>query len=218
MYRREAGIAWVTRISFLVLMEFAMMSPVSAQIITFDGPEALSDYEFGRTGRGAESQWTVVKDDTALNGLALEQSNSDATDYRFPIAIYKHAAAANLEVTAHFKAVAGNVDRAGGIVIRFSDPNNYYVLRANALEDNVRFYRMLNGKREELKGVNKKVSSEVWHILRLKAEGPDFTVSFDGEELFSLTDETFAKAGKVGLWTKADSVTRFDRLEIKKLP
>ena len=102
--------------------------------------------------------------------------------------------------------------------MRLIDSNNYYVVRANALEDNVRFYRVVKGKREQLEGANLKVSPDQWHTLGLKAEGERFTVTFNGKQLFTATDRTFGDAGKVALWTKSDSVTRFDRIEINTLP
>ena len=88
---------------------------------------------------------------------------------------------------------------------------------ANALEDNVRFYRVVKGRREELKGSNSKVASNQWHTLGLRAEGERFTVSFDGKTLFTADDKTFANPGKVALWTKADSVTHFDSITITPL-
>jgi len=117
-----------------------------------------------------------------------------------------------------FKAVAGKVDQAGGIVVRLADADNYYVLRANALEDNVRFYRVVKGQREQLEGANTKVTANEWHQLGLRAEGGRFTITFDGKQMFTAADQTVTSAGKVALWTKADSVTRFDRIEIKTLP
>jgi hypothetical protein len=126
--------------------------------------------------------------------------------------------ATNVEVTVRFKAVGGRIDRAGGIAVRLADPDNYYVLRANALEDNVNFYRVVQGTRREIHGVSVKVTSDQWHTLGLHAEGDRFTVGFDGATLFTTTDRTFAGAGKVALWTKADSVTQFDGLTIRALP
>jgi hypothetical protein len=177
-----------------------------------------ADFEFAHTGQGAPSQWTVVSDPGASGGRAIEQSSTDRTDYRFPLAIYSPIALKNGDITLRFKSVAGKVDQAAGIAMRLIDSGNYYVVRANALEDNVRFYRMVKGKREQLEGANVKVSSNEWHTLGLKAEGERFTVTFDGKPLFTATDRTFTDAGKIALWTKADSVTRFDRIEIKTLP
>ena len=91
------------------------------------------------------------------------------------------------------------------------------MVRANALEDNVRFYRVVNGRREQLEGANLKVTANEWHTLGLRAEGERFTVSYDGKTLFGVTDKTFTEAGGVALWTKADSITRFDQVKITPL-
>jgi hypothetical protein len=175
-------------------------------------------FTFARTGRGGVGEWTVVEDPTAATGRAIEQSSADRTDYRFPLAIHDSVSAANVNVELRFKAVGGKIDQAGGVAVRVEDPDNYYVARANALEDNVRFYRVVNGRREQLAGADLKVSANQWHTLGLRAEGDRFTVSYDGKTLFSVTDKTFAEAGGVALWTKADSVTRFEQVEITTLP
>ena len=101
--------------------------------------------------------------------------------------------------------------------MRLADADNYYVVRANALEDNVNFYRVVQGSRREIHGVGAKVTSDQWHTLSIKAEGDRFTIGFDGATLFTASDRTFAGTGKVALWTKADSVTRFDALTIRIL-
>jgi hypothetical protein len=173
---------------------------------------------FARTGRGSEGEWSVVEDPTASTGRAIEQSSTDLTDYRFPLAIPDSLSAANLNVELRFKAVGGKIDRAGGIAVRLADADNYYVARANALEDNVRFYRVVKGRREQLAGADLKVTANEWHRLGLRADGERFTVSYDGTVLFSATDKTFTEAGAVALWTKADSVTRFDEVKITALP
>jgi hypothetical protein len=175
-------------------------------------------FTFSRTGQGGDGEWTVTADTTAAGGRAIEQTSTERTDYRFPLAIHGSFSAANLNVEIRFKAVAGKVDQAGGVAVRLMDPDNYYVVRANALEDNVRFYRVVRGRREQLEGANLKITSNEWHLLALRAEGDRFTVSYDGKALFSATDNTFGEAGGVALWTKADSVTRFDRLAITPLP
>ena len=175
-------------------------------------------FSFARTGRGSEGEWTVTADRTAAAGKVIEQTSTDRTDYRFPLAIHDSLSATNVDVEVRFKAVAGKTDQAGGIAVRLVDPDNYYVARANALEDNVRFYRVVAGRREQLDGANLRVSPNEWHTLGLRAEGERFTVSYDGKTLYSATDGTFSKAGKIALWTKADSVTRFDQIKITPLP
>lgn len=175
-------------------------------------------FSIARTGEGAPATWMTIADPTASGGYVLAQTSADPTDHRFPLAIYEKLSAADVDVTVRFKAMAGNTDRAAGIAIRLTDPDNYYVVRANALEDNVNFYRVVKASRREIHGVSAKVTANVWHTLGIRAEGDKFTVFFDGAVLFTATDRTFANAGKVALWTKADSVTRFDALSIRPLP
>jgi len=176
-----------------------------------------TDFTFARTGQGGPGQWSVTGDASAAGGRAIEQTSTDTTDYRFPLAIHQPVSAIDVDVTLRFKAVAGKVDQAAGIAVRLGDADNYYVARANALEDNVRFYRVVKGRREQIEGANLKVSGNAWHQLGLRAEGTRFTVTFDDKPLFTATDETFAGAGRVALWTKADSVTRFEQIEIRTL-
>jgi hypothetical protein len=171
-----------------------------------------------RTGQGPLGKWIVVSDETSFAGRVIEQSSTDRTDYRFPLAIFGPIVAKNVDVSLQFKPVAGRVDQAGGIAVRVVDADNYYVVRANALEDNVRFYRVVKGRREQIDGVNTKVASNEWHSLGLKAQGEQFTIEFDGKTLFTTTDKTFTGPGRIAVWTKADSVTRFDQIAIDVLP
>src|SRR4051794_19858195 len=164
---------------------------------------APTDFDFARTGQGPAGQWTVVEDPTAANNRALEQSSTDGNDYRFPLAIYQPVTAKNVEVTIRFKPIAGKEDQSCGIAVRLTSPNDYYIARANALEDNVRFYRVLKGRRQQLANANVKVASAQWHTLGLKAENDRFSVSFNGKIVHSTTDRTFSGAGRVALWTKS---------------
>ncbi len=175
-------------------------------------------FSFAHTGRGSNGEWTVVADPTAKDGLAIEQTSTDTTDYRFPLAIHASLSEKNLRAEIRFKAVGGKIDRAGGIAVRIEDPDNYYIARANALENNVRFYRVVAGKRQQLGTADIRVTSGEWHTLALEARGQRFAVTYDGAALFEVTDDTFTEAGGVALWTKADSVTRFDMMTITPLP
>ena len=167
------------------------------------------------TGGGGPVAWSVLDDATAPAGpKVLAQTSRDRTDNRFPLAIFSQPTAADLDVAVRFKPVAGEVDRAAGIALRLSDADNYYVVRANALEDNVRLYKVVKGRRSQFAGADTKVASGVWQELRLKVEGSRFEVFLDGKSLYSANDTTFATAGRVALWTKADSVTYFDDLRI----
>jgi hypothetical protein len=196
---------------------FAQGGTTMIAIGTMEVGTAPADFEFWRTGQGGPGRWAVVSDATASGGRAIEQESTDQTDFRFPLAIYKPLSAKNVDVVVRFKAVAGKVDQAGGIAVRLTSPDSYYVVRANALEDNVRFYHIIKGRRTQLQGANIKVAPDQWHTLGLKAEGSMFTVTFNGKALFTARDTSIGDAGKVALWTKADSVTRFDQFEIRPL-
>jgi hypothetical protein len=180
-------------------------------------PNLEPEFTQWRTGEGNAAEWILVADASAAGGRAIAHVSKDKTNYRFPLAIYKPFSGKDLEVLVRFKPVAGTVDKAGGIAVRLVTPDDYYVLRANALEDNVRFHRVVKGQREQLGGADVKVAPNVWHTLALKAEGDRFSISYDGKTLFRAEDNTFAGPGKVALWTKADSVTHFDTIAITPL-
>lgn len=203
-----------------LLTASVLAAPAGAQHVSFANTPVdglPKDFVTALTGQGKSGKWAVVEDTTAEGGRALAQLDPDPTDYRFPLAIYVPTVPSDVEATTRFKAISGKEDQAGGVVVRLRDSNNYYIARANALENNVHFFRVVGGRRQELAGADTKVESGVWHTLTLRAEGSRFTVSFNGRQLFTHTDRTFGSPGKVALWTKADSVTRFDWIDIKPL-
>ena len=162
------------------------------------------------TGRGAP-KWAVERDEGV--GAVLKQSGR-AT---YPVALKEGTSICDGFVEVKFKPVSGSEDRAGGIVWRAKDANNYYVVRANALEDNVVLYKTVNGVRSSLNlvgqkggyGVKTAVPTNQWHTMRVEFAGDSFNVIFNGLPMFAVEDATFPQAGMVGLWTKADSVTLF---------
>ncbi|MBZ5558100.1 MAG: DUF1080 domain-containing protein [Acidobacteriia bacterium] len=159
-----------------------------------------------QTGSG-RAIWTVEKDATAPSkGNVLKQSGT-AT---YPVCLKNDTSVKDGAVEVKFKSISGKEDEAGGVVWRAKDSNNYYVARANALEDNVTIYHTINSRRTERKRANVKVTGNAWHTLRVDFQGNHFVVSFDGKQAIDWTDDTFKDAGKVGVWTKADSVTEFD--------
>ena len=167
------------------------------------------------TGGGPQPVWAVQADPGAPSKPnVLAQTSADKTDYRFPLAIADDGSFRDLDLSVKFKAVSGEVDRAAGLAFRLKDANNYYVVRANALEDNYNLYHVVNGTRREIKGSRVKVKSGEWHEIRVEAAGNKFTCLYDGEKKIETTDDTFKDAGKIGLWTKADSVTYFDDLHV----
>ena len=175
-------------------------------------------FTFGRTGQGREGKWVVLTDASAPSGdHVLAQTDTDDTDYRFPVAVANAPEVKDLRLEVRCKAVGGKVDEACGLVFRFKDPDNYYVARANALEDNVNLYHVVKGRRRQIKGWNGKVTANAWHSLAIEARGDHLQVFWEGKPIIDAKDDTFRDAGKVGLWTKADSVTYFDALTVKPL-
>jgi hypothetical protein len=169
-----------------------------------------------RTGSGDPGAWTVGEEPGA--GKLLAQTSTDDTSHRFPLCVLAGFEARDVTVSARFRARAGEVDRAAGLVVRYRGPDEYYVVRANALENNVRLYRVVGGKREQFAGTERSVSADEWHTLRLDASGPRFAVFLDGALLFLAADAAIADGGQIGLWTKADSVTWFDDLRYGPVP
>lgn len=199
----------------------------AAQTLDFekDSPGAAPQgFTVAQTGPGATPRWVVEEDPSSPSGKhVLVQRSADETRSRFPLAIHDEASLADGAISVRFKALSGKVDQAAGLVWRYRDPENYYIVRANALEENVVLYEVERGKRSDLNPVDaglfaygKKapVRSGTWQELRVEVEGDLFRVSLDGSHLFDVRDATFAGPGKVGLWTKADSVTAFDDLTI----
>lgn len=183
--------------------------------VTFDVSTDLPQgWQTGITGKG-QAKWEVVGDDSAPSKPNVLKQSGEAT---FAWAAKTDAKLKDGFAEVKLKAVSGKEDQAGGLVFRFQDGNNYYVVRANALEDNVVLYKTVGGKRTSLPvkgrmfgyGVDTKVPKGKWHALRVEFKGNLFIVFFNGRKLFEVEDGTFKDAGGVGVWTKADSVTLFD--------
>jgi len=174
-----------------------------------------ANFHGAKTGGGTQEKWVVTGDPTAPSKPnVVAQTSTDQTDYRFPLLISDEGSFQDLDLSVKFKAVSGSIDRAGGLVFRLKDPNNYYIVRANALENNYRLYHVVNGRRSQFAGANLKVTSGEWHELRVEAVGNKIACYYDGNKKIEATDDTFKDAGKIGLWTKADSVTYFDDLKV----
>jgi hypothetical protein len=209
----------------MMLLQLAARS----EVIRFDSTAVGSlpaGWSVGMTHAGGAPRWEIVKDDTAPHSpFVLAQLSRDATAGRFPLAIWNGTTIRNGEVSVAFKAVDGSIDRAAGIVWRYKDPNNYYIVRANALENNVVLYRVEAGVRQSIApkglpsrsyGVKHEIPSGRWNVLRIVFKDNLFTVFLNGDRLFDVEDQTFSQAGKTGLWTKADSLTYFADFTVVK--
>src|SRR5437868_10851240 len=163
-----------------------------------------------RKGQAGEVDRQAV-DDAPSGKNVLAQTDGDETDYRFPIA-YTGPERKDLRLSVKCKPIAGKGDQGCGIVWRLKDKDNYYITRANALEDNVHLYHVVEGRRDRFAGWKGKVASGVWHELGIRMIGNHIQVFFNGAKVIDEHDDTFKDAGKFGVWTKADSIIQFDDL------
>jgi hypothetical protein len=178
-------------------------------------------FEFGYSaGVGKPGKWVVQAEGP---NKFLAQTDADSTRSRFPVAVLSDISSADVDLSVRFRPLSGRVDQAAGLVWRYQNPDNYYIVRANALEDNVVLYKVEGGKRTDLPlkgegrtyGKKTEVPANQWSTLRVVANGRLFEVYFNGSKLYEVEDTTFSKPGKVGVWTKADSVTQFDDLTVE---
>ena len=210
---------------FMALVVLGVMVVVHGASRTVDFSDdavgqAPKGFEFGHTAKvGTPGKWIVQSEGS---NKYLAQVDADNTRSRFPVAVVGDLRAADVDLSVRFKPVSGRVDQAAGLVWRFQNEDNYYIVRANALENNVVLYKVEKGKRTDLAvkgegrtyGKKAQVPSGQWSTLRVVAAGPRFEVHFNGSKLYEVEDSTFGQAGKVGVWTKADSVTHFDDLTV----
>ena len=169
-------------------------------------------WKAGVTGRGAPI-WEVQRDDSAPSAPNVLQQSGSGT---FPWIVLPAIAIEDGFVEVKFKAISGRQDQAGGLVWRWKDGDNYYVARANALENNVSLYYTESGRRNTLKYVDAPVPAGVWHTLRVEFSGTRIRVALNGKVYIELDDARIKGPGAVGLWTKADSVTAFDDFRVER--
>ena len=202
-----------------------------AQVLPSDKTFTFDEYETGKipsgwsqyyTGKSHITDWRIVEDHG--NKVLAQLSEEDVSGH-FNEIVYDGIKVKNIELKVRVKGVKGKQDQGGGFVWRFIDADNHYIVRANPLEDNVVLYKMEKGKRTDLPligkgktyGVDVKPLGSGWNDLKLTVVDNIFTVYLNNEQLFQVEDKTFTKAGKVGLWTKADAVTYFDDFQVIEL-
>ena len=191
----------------------------AGRVINFDNaPLGMTPpgWTVAMTNRGGAPRWEIRKDGSApTQPNVLAQVSDDPTGDRFPLAILDNMSLRDGDVSVRIKPVAGREDQGGGLVWRYRDANNYYLARANALENSVALYKVENGRRIPLApGVKHEIPSNGWSILKVSVRGNRFQVYLDHRRILQGWDNTFAAAGQVGLWTVADSVTYFDDFRV----
>ena len=196
-------------INTALVMTTLITGSVFAETVNFDSADigkAPPGWTATQTGSG-KAKWTIEKDDSAPSKSNVLKQSGEAT---YPVCLKDDTSVKDGFVEVKFKPVSGKEDQAGGVIWRAQDADNYYIARGNALEDNVTIYHTIKGRRVSFKSINTKVASGGWHTLRVDFAGDKFTVTFNGKKVIEATDGSFPEAGKVGVWTKADSVTLFD--------
>ena len=200
----------MSRWAFLIVL--VAVSTAAAGGLCFDFDDAGS----GPAPSGftvATGAWQVRTDDTAPSGpnMLVQAAQNEGSD--FNVIVIDEVEFKDLQISVRFKSLSGIEDRGGGPVWRYLDINNYYIARYNPLEDNFRLYRVVDGRRKMLKSATI-AATPGWHEIRISMTGNHIGCSYDGQLFLEAEDGTFAEAGQVGLWTKADAVTAFDDLKV----
>ena len=197
----------------LALAMVLVASPAFAQLVvpltTADGRVACTQ---GMTGLGRPPSWQPVADPDAPDGWALAETAGDPTDLRFPLCISPQAVTRDFDATLRFKPISGTRAQVAGLMFRAQSANDYYVVRANSLDNSVRLYRMEKGKRSQLASKEAPIEAGKWHSLRVIAANERFEVALDGKTLFDVNDRSLPQSGPLGVWSQADSVTRYGSL------
>lgn len=187
----------------------AATASAMGQTATFDNSpvgQPPPAWTCGTTGKGTP-RWAVTADTSAPSKPHVLKQSGEAA---FPWCVKDDIRLENGSVQVKFKAISGKEDQAGGLVWRWKDGGNYYVARANALENNVSLYYTVNGRRKTIKYVDAPVALNAWHTFRVDFHGETIRVSLNGKTYIDLKNDEIAGTGKAGVWTKADSVTLCD--------
>ena len=211
-----------SQLILLVLLIFlCLAAQVGERRVDFEDEEAGRSPRFFNTavtGDKAEGKWIVEEAQDAPSGKkVLTHRDGKADDERYALCLYESLKVADIDVEVRLKSVGGETDRSGGLVVRCLDRNNYYLARADALDDNVRLYSVVQGKRTLLSGQPVTVDKNTWHKLRMVISGRHMQVFFNDVMVIEANDDAFRDPGNFGLWTSADSVTQFDDFVIKQV-
>lgn len=207
------------RLAILVLAlapapAFAQTSPITVSFNDMTPGQPPLGFTTGLGGTGASAVWRVEVDPRAPRGRVLMQESTDSSSGRYPICLYDGIRTLNADVTVSFATVSGKIDQVAGIVLRATDPGNYYVARASAKDNTVTLARFVGGTGSDLTSAAVKIPPGTWQTLRFKIDRERLTVYLNGQQVIEWSDNRHTREGRVGLWTRADSVTMFDELSI----
>jgi hypothetical protein len=212
-------------IPIVILAPCAMVAVVEAQekAVKWDFEDATvgklpKGWTAGKTGEGEGSVWKIVEDKSAPKGPKVLAQTSESPGALFNLCVADETAFKDVELAVSFKSVKGKTDQGGGLVWRYLDANNYYVARINPLEDNFRLFKVVNGKRTQIATKdNLEVPAGAWHKMTVTMKGDQIECTLNDKKHLEAKDDTFTKAGRVGLWTKADAQSYFDDLSAAEL-
>ncbi|HEY3761118.1 MAG TPA: hypothetical protein VGN23_05175 [Verrucomicrobiae bacterium] len=220
---------------FLVACGFsAGASEIKLDFNRYSAGQTPTNFSSALAGTGSPGDWKIVSDAVpsafaplmpgltptpteATHGV-LAQLSQDTTDEHFPMFIYDGATFRKFKVTTQFKIISGTAEQMAGIVFRYQNPSNFYVIRASGLGQNLRFYKVVNGVRGNLLGPDMNITTNAWHSLSVACDGDQISVWYDGRLAFPPLQDTSFSEGKVGFWTKSDSVTYFGDTTIDYTP
>lgn len=219
---------FVTRPSMALMLIAASLTthaiPFASEFATqswhFDGESANSlpsHFQVGTLFDGRPAgEWKVIETEKARStNHVLAQLQGKGAEHAYKIVLINGTESSDAELNVSFLAIDGKADMGGGLIWRATDDRNYYLTRANPLEQNIRIYRVEKGVRHMIKNFDHIIETKQWHTLRVIAKGCQFLVTYDDTPVFDICDRTFKK-GKVGLWTKSDAITYFDDLQLTK--
>lgn len=184
-----------------------------------DPPNTLpNEFQVGTLFDGRPAgEWKTLESNRAKSPPSvLGQLLAKGAEHAYKTVFVKGITASDLDLQVSFLPIEGKADMGGGLIWRATDDRNYYLMRANPLEQNIRIYRVVKGVRHLLKNFDQIIDVRQWHTIRVSTKGCQVQVFFDGKQVFDLCDETFS-IGQVGLWTKSDAVTYFDDLKFQHM-
>ena len=200
----------------VVTAQVETAAPVRIWNFDREQPGALpDDFSIGTLFDGRPAgDWQVTATDRAKSPPhVLAQVMAKGAEHAYKVTLAKGIVTSNLTLQVSFLPVQGNADMGGGLIWRAADDRNYYLTRANPLEQNIRVYRVVKGVRHLLQNFDQTIDVRQWHSLRITHQGCQLTVFYDDKRVFDLCDKTF-RTGTIGLWTKSDAVTYFDNLQL----
>lgn len=206
-------------IRFFMMVIALHVINATAHKVAAQGAEVIFNFDTEEVGKlpadwtAAVGTWIIVSDGA---NKSMKQAGRNEGD-RFNICVQNKLKYQNLEMEVKIKPLEGEEDQGGGLVWRYQDAKNYYITRANPLENNFRVYKVVNGNRKQMKSANVKMQKGEWYNIKVVVDGNKIECFYNGQKLLSQTDDTFTNAGLLGFWSKADAISLFDDLKIKPL-